>query len=268
MRWPPSTAGIQGKGKGGGQARALGVVALRRRCTKCPQWACFGPRASVPLANRARATESVEGQGTELAVRIDQGSGPAVGTVGSGALLPIGSKDVSGEGSSGGGIEVPRGCGSEWGGGAQEAEGAGVGGCGGGGRWSGRGRRGWGRGPRLMVRHCKVHAEAGEVDLIHLIRCKHAGCETIPSFGFEGGQPLFCKRHRLLQHKGLIGYRCAFAEGCSLRAAYGDASAGSPRFCARHRRSLYLCVCVCVCVCICVCICLYLCLCDQISPVC
>ena len=58
---------------------------------------------------------------------------------------------------------------------------------------------------RLMVQHCRRHAEQGEVDLIHVTKCKHAGCSTIPSFGLEGGQPEFCKQHRLSHHKGLVG---------------------------------------------------------------
>ena len=86
-----------------------------------------------------------------------------------------------------------------------------------------------------MVQHCRLHAEEGEVDLIHVIKCQHAGCSTIPSFGLEGGQPEFCKLHRAPHHKGLVGYRCSFAEGCAMRAAYGDSDVGTPRFCSRHR---------------------------------
>ena len=49
-----------------------------------------------------------------------------------------------------------------------------------------------------MVRHCRRHAVNGEMDLIHLSKCKHTNCSKIPSFGLQGGQPEFCKKHRCI----------------------------------------------------------------------
>jgi len=40
----------------GGAGAEVGIVALHRRCRKCPQWACFGPRQQPPLGSRSRAS--------------------------------------------------------------------------------------------------------------------------------------------------------------------------------------------------------------------
>ena len=66
----------------------------------------------------------------------------------------------------------------------------------------------------MQVRHCRQHAQVGEADLIHIAKCRHAGCQKTPSFGIAGGQPIYCKRHRRALDTGLVGYRCLYIYTC------------------------------------------------------
>lgn len=186
----------------GGALAAVGVLALHRRCAKCPQWACFGPRF---LPRTSTSPEGISEVSSSSPDASDEGKRGGIGT-----RELLGGRGVA---DGDGGKRVP---------GENERTIAKAG--------SGRQRK-----KRLLVRHCRRHAEKGEVDLIHLSKCKHAGCSKIPSFGPEGGQPEYCKVHCAVTHKGLVGYWCSFAEGCSMRAAYGEQDVGTPRFCAKHR---------------------------------
>ena len=51
-------------------------------------------------------------------------------------------------------------------------------------------------------------------------RCQYEGCDTQPTFGFQGKRPLFCSSHRKEGMVDVKSKRCQY-EGCDTRPTFG-----------------------------------------------
>jgi hypothetical protein len=145
----------------GGAGAQVGIVALHRRCRKCPQWACFGPRQQPPQGSRTQASPSHLSSSPSPSSSISSDSAVEDGTVeGAGGGREGG---IEGGGGREGGILTKReemgelrseGSAALWsavlGGEEGRVEAGGL----------GRRRR---RRRRLLVRHCSLHAAIDEV---------------------------------------------------------------------------------------------------------
>jgi hypothetical protein len=93
-------------------------------------------------------------------------------------------------------------------------------------------------------RFCEQHKSPEDGPTIKRIgrRCQYPeGCNAEPSFGTrEGGERLFCARHKAATHVNTVLPLCTSQDGCDKIAYYGQPGAAVPLFCAAHRCSIIL----------------------------
>ena len=88
-------------------------------------------------------------------------------------------------------------------------------------------------------RYCELHRAPEHVPSAKRAgrKCQHPeGCNAEPSFGTrEGGERLFCARHKFATHVNTVLALCTSRGGCDKIAYYGQPGASVPLFCAAHR---------------------------------